>query len=422
MNDNGSNFSQNDNFGGSESGFNPEEQAQQGEQNNNQSNSWQGANPSTPPPPYGYGYPPYGQPPFGGQGNGNPPPYGQYNYPPYGYPPYGYPQGGFYYAPSPEELQRREEKQQMKKLGNAVCVPLCLITVISSVLSVMVSTIIFILLGQKDASSLLTNPDFSYLFSALVSVLCFTVPFIITSKTMDVKWRDMMQFKKTSSTKFVAVIMLGLGICSLSNYASSFISSLLEQTTGQGAQTSMTEFGTGWMSFAISLLCVGILPALLEEFAFRGVVLGALRRYLGDGAAIFVSASLFALLHGNLQQIPFAFGVGLALGYATVYCGSIIPALVLHGLNNCLAVVMDFATRTLNPLNSQLVTMLYLAVLLLIGLCGFIILSVSDKDAFKLSTERSENSGRKVKYFSSSFGAIAYFVITALTVIAVQLG
>ena len=128
--------------------------------------------------------------------------------------------------------------------------------------------------------------------------------------------------------------------------------------TGKGSQTSMIEFGSDWKSFVISMLCVGILPALLEEFAFRGIVLGALRKYLNDGTAILISATLFGLLHGNLQQIPFAFGVGLILGYSTVYCKSIVPAMVLHGINNSFSVMLDFATRSMNPLTSQITTML----------------------------------------------------------------
>ncbi len=420
---------------------NPQEPAQTYTATENQQ-PWQNERYNQQPhPPYGYGYPPYNQPPYGqppygqppysqptynqppfyGQGNGTPPQDGQF-YGGYPYPPYGYPSPGFYYAPSPEEIKKQQEKAKIKKLGNAVCIPLCLVSVISFILSSIVSNVLLVLLGRDAAVGLLTNPDFTYIFSALVSALCFTFPFLITSTVTGHRWSETISFKRTSSTKFLAVVMLGLGICSLSNYASSFISSFLEQTTGQGSQTSMTEFGTGWLSFGVSFVCVGILPALLEEFAFRGVILGNLRRHMSDGASILVSATLFALLHGNLQQIPFAFGVGLALGFATVYCDSIIPALVLHGINNCMAVIMDFATRNLNPFNSQLVTLLYLAVLLLVGLCGFIMLSVSDKDAFRLSGETAENSKEKIKYFTSSIGAIIFIVITVLSVLAVQFG
>ena len=66
-----------------------------------------------------------------------------------------------------------------------------------------------------------------------------------------------MQFKKTNGTKFISVLMLGLGVCALSNYASSILSSVMMGLTGKGSETTMIEFGTDWKSFVISLLCVG---------------------------------------------------------------------------------------------------------------------------------------------------------------------
>ncbi len=373
--------------------------------------------------PYGqyYGYPPYGQQ-HGQQQYG-----GYYGYPyqngypyPYNYPyGYAYPYGANY--PSPEELQKKaERKAKINKLGNAVGIPLCLFSVISYIITQIFIVITTLLAGNQAALSIFTDPNVNYILSAGISVICFTLPFLITSRLLKLKWSESVSFKRAEATKSISVIMLGLGVCAISNYASSLLSSFMLQFTGKSSQTTMMDFGTDWKSFVISLLCVGILPALLEEFAFRGVVLGALRKYMNDGTAIFLSALLFGLLHGNLQQIPFAFGVGLALGFATVYCKSIVPAIVLHGLNNTFSVVLDFATRNMNPLTSQITTMLYLAVLLLIGVCGFIMLVVTDKDAFILSSSNSESSKTDIGQFSSSVAIIIFFVISGLSIIVTQ--
>lgn len=385
--------------------------------------------------PYGqnpYGYPPYGYSPYGQQGQPYEQPqqpYGQpfgsyYGYPcQNGYPYYNYPYPYPFYAnqPSPEEVRKKaERKSNIKRLGNAVGIPLCLFSVISFVITQIFVVLMVAFLGEQSANSLFADPNVNYLLSTGISVICFTLPFLITSKMLNLKWRDTMSFKKTESSKFISVLMLGLGACSLSNYASSLLSSFMQEFTGKSSQTSMIGFGTDWKSFVISLLCVGIMPALLEEFAFRGIVLGALRKYMNDGTAIFVSAFVFGLLHGNLQQIPFAFGVGLALGYATVYCKSIIPAMVLHGVNNSFSVVLDFATRGMNPLTSQITTMLYLAVLLLIGVCGFIMLTLTDKDAFRLCEKNSESSKTDIKQFCSSAAIIIFFVISGISIIATQ--
>ena len=394
-------------------------------------------------PPYGQYPPSFGGYPYGAPYGGNPyspygypygqpqQPYGQYPYQngypygaPYGYPypypyPYGYPQGFNY--PTPEELQKKaERKAKIKRLGNSIGIPLCLFSIISFIVSVIFSVVLYAVFDRTVADSIATDPNVNYILSTCISLICFTLPFIITSKMIGLKWHETMQFKKTNGTTFISVLMLGLGVCALSNYASSILSSVMMGLTGKGSETTMIEFGTDWKSFVISLLCVGIMPALLEEFAFRGIVLGTMRKYMNDGAAILVSALLFGLLHGNLQQIPFAFGVGIALGYATVYCKSIIPAMVLHGINNSVSVILDFATRNMRDSIAGITTMLYLAVLLLIGICGFIMLTLTDKNAFNLSRDNSQSSKADIKYFMSSAAIIVFLVLSGLSVIVTQ--
>ena len=93
---------------------------------------------------------------------------------------------------------------------------------------------------------------------------------------------------------------------------------------------------------AVSMfLYVSILGPISEELLCRGLVLRVMRPH-GKQAAIFVSAALFGLYHGNAIQIPFAFLVGLVLGYVTVEY-SIIWAMILHIINNF--VLSDLAGR-----------------------------------------------------------------------------
>ena len=72
----------------------------------------------------------------------------------------------------------------------------------------------------------------------------------------------------------------------------------------------------------------------------RGVVMQPLRKY-GDRFAIVVSAVLFAALHGNMVQIPFAFIAGLALGYFAIITNSIWTSVAIHCLNNLSATVIS---------------------------------------------------------------------------------
>ena len=75
-----------------------------------------------------------------------------------------------------------------------------------------------------------------------------------------------------------------------------------------------------------------ILGPISEELLFRGVLLRTVRPW-GKQTAILVSSVVFGLYHGNVAQIPFAFAVGMVLGYVTVEY-SITWAIVLHIFNN----------------------------------------------------------------------------------------
>lgn len=75
------------------------------------------------------------------------------------------------------------------------------------------------------------------------------------------------------------------------------------------------------------------LSPLTEELLFRYLILGLFLPF-GRRSALFVSAALFALAHGNFFQMPYAFLAGLLLGEAAFLCGSILFPFIFHVLNN----------------------------------------------------------------------------------------
>lgn len=92
------------------------------------------------------------------------------------------------------------------------------------------------------------------------------------------------------------------------------------------------ESAGGQMDSLSMFLYVGLGAPISEEILFRGLVLRSMEPY-GKKYAIFASALMFGLYHGNIIQIPFAFVVGLVLGYVTVEY-NIGWAILLHLFNN----------------------------------------------------------------------------------------
>lgn len=89
------------------------------------------------------------------------------------------------------------------------------------------------------------------------------------------------------------------------------------------------------------LLLGAVVPAICEEAAFRGVLLGSVRRTVGSVSAVIVSSLVFGLFHMTaVRFLPTAF-LGLLLGLSVVLTGSLLPAIVWHALNNALALILS---------------------------------------------------------------------------------
>lgn len=80
----------------------------------------------------------------------------------------------------------------------------------------------------------------------------------------------------------------------------------------------------------ILLLGTVVLAPIAEEILMRGVLYGRLRRIMSAGAAIFVSALLFGIMHGNLVQAVHAFLIGAFLAWLMECFGNILVPILGH--------------------------------------------------------------------------------------------
>lgn len=98
------------------------------------------------------------------------------------------------------------------------------------------------------------------------------------------------------------------------------------------------EAGLGW---PVVILSICVQPCIIEELAFRGVILSGLRRILDVREAVVVSALLFMFIHLAVLSFPHLFLIGLILGYLRVKTGSIYPCMLAHFLHNLLVVLAE---------------------------------------------------------------------------------
>lgn len=89
--------------------------------------------------------------------------------------------------------------------------------------------------------------------------------------------------------------------------------------------------------WCLQLLALAVLPAVLEEALFRGVVLQTLLDSGSRFGAGLLTTLFFSLLHGNLAALPAHLLFGGALTLAAMRTGNLLVPMVMHAVYNASA-------------------------------------------------------------------------------------
>ena len=141
------------------------------------------------------------------------------------------------------------------------------------------------------------------------------------------------------------------------------------------------------LEMALLFISTAILPGILEEFVFRGLMLTNLTPY-GRGTAILGSALLFGLMHMNPQQFFYTTMMGIILGYVYVRTRSIWICIATHILNNGLAVLQEIFFGTMSYNDATVASsILTLAVVGVGGISVLILMAVRSANRKKAPAE-----------------------------------
>ena len=133
-----------------------------------------------------------------------------------------------------------------------------------------------------------------------------------------------------------SVMLLGV-VCV---YAASALDALwvaLLNAIGLTEPTVALDTGTN-IPVTTQVITSAVIPAVCEELLFRGVVFSAFEKR-GTWRAIWVSAALFALLHGNLFGLPAYFLVGVVSAFVVYALDSLYVGMLFHTAYNAAILV-----------------------------------------------------------------------------------
>jgi len=137
-------------------------------------------------------------------------------------------------------------------------------------------------------------------------------------------------FFKIASVSFIdlfvqTIVVFAVCICL------TYVSNIILSTFGFESKL-ISDIGFNYDSNLTNILYAFMLLAvapLVEEFFFRGLLLGTLSKY-GKSFALYAEALIFALAHGTVGELLPAFAMGLLLGKITLRYKSIQPSIFIH--------------------------------------------------------------------------------------------
>lgn len=164
----------------------------------------------------------------------------------------------------------------------------------------------------------------------------------------------------------------------------SYIISIFTSASGLDSSVFDMPVASTPIEFLIDIIAIAVLPALFEEFVYRGILLASLLPF-GKSFAIVASAVIFASVHGSIEQIIFAFVYGLIFAFIAVKTGSLLTGIVMHFLNNAFSCAVDYCLVNYPGVATELVIGAVSTVMVLAGLIGAVYLM--GKGRFELSEE-----------------------------------
>lgn len=186
------------------------------------------------------------------------------------------------------------------------------------------------------------HPDQTIFYTHLSLIIgqgAIVIPALIFLKQRKENLNYRFRLHPISLSTVFPVILLSIGIIFLSDELDQIMNIFLpipDSLESIGEVLQLTSLKTA----LLIIPALTIIAPLGEEMLFRGFLQKFLEEHWQDiTRAVLVSSLFFAFIHMNPYWIIQIYFLGVILGYLAWRTGSIIPSLILHGLNNGFALL-----------------------------------------------------------------------------------
>ena len=239
------------------------------------------------------------------------------------------------------------------------------------------------------------------MLSEIIYFLAFLLPFVFALLLADDRKNpltEQLKIDKNGITVTLFTVFPTISIVLIISVVTSFV---MERLTGA---TNRVDIGD---SLILAIINHVVLPSLLEEMLFRYLPMRLLMRH-SRVVCLFVSAFFFSLVHHDLFSIPYAFAAGVVFMLIDMMCGSIVPSLIVHFVNNLISVLLIFYAE------NTLIKSVCIGVVVACTLISFVVIIIRKNEYI----ERIKNvfvRGEKMKFnFSILMFAIGCLIFAVI--------
>lgn len=212
----------------------------------------------------------------------------------------------------------------------------------------------------EDMLGLEDNP---YLAVVVIELLTYAVPSLFYCRIRGREFTPKLRMRFFPPSQLLYLLHAAVFMLSGVVLVSMFMYNAFPEQFEASAVTEYAAFAMNSRFFdgLYLIIAFAVLPAMTEEFLFRGVIIGEYDRY-GAVIASVMSAVMFAMSHFSLVRFPVYLFSGLVLASVLFATRSVVAATLIHALNN--AVVLLCEKYVLHIVDKQNVSLVLLIIIL----------------------------------------------------------
>ena len=205
---------------------------------------------------------------------------------------------------------------------------------------------------------------------ALLSFVKNLLPFIVLAYF----FKQPLKLRKPTKQKIsVSALVLFTVFAFVLCFSCNIVPNLISYATGIDANSS-------YVFNPLDYLAMAFIPAIIEETAFRGFILGGFCEY-GAKFAVIISAMIFAMSHTSLTAVIYSFLCGIILGCLYLRTNSLIACMMVHFLCNALTIACGLFQSLYN---------VAIGVCILLSVIIFVAIKLKRKTIFPQEQQKSD--------------------------------